>query len=254
MSSHAEPIEDERARALPPEGAPGWTGFAAGLKASFRSVLAYALIGTFVGYGGLCLDLGLSVWWAALSTLFIFAAPAQVILVTTLGAGTLVQAALAVTLSAIRLLPMVVALLPMIRGPQTRTRNLILPAHFVAVSMWVESLRLAPHVPREQRVGFCNGIGTGMTIMSVAGTVAGYLLAARLPPTFAAAVLFLTPMMFLVSTARGATMISDRVGFALGLAVTPGLILAGFELALLYGALLGGTLGYAAHRLRRAAA
>jgi len=233
---------------------PGWAGFSAGLAASFKSVLAWALFGTFVGLGGLCFDLGVSVWWAALSTAIIFAAPAQVILVTTLGSGTLVQAAVAVTLSAIRLLPMVVALLPVIRGPHTRSRDLVLPAHFVAVTMWVEAFRLTPRIPRDQRVGFCNGLGLGMTVLSVAGTVLGYFLAARLPPILAAAVLFLTPMTFLVSTIRGATAISDRLAFVASLVITPVLILAGFELALLYGALAAGALGYGVHRLRKAAA
>ncbi len=94
-------------------------------------------------------------WWAGLSTALIFAGPAQVILVTTLGTGTLVQAAIAVTMSAIRLLPMTVALLPMLKTKHTRARDLILPAHFVAVSMWIVSLQLVPKEPREDRIAFC---------------------------------------------------------------------------------------------------
>jgi len=223
-----------------------------GLRAAATSMFNWALAGTFIGYGGLCQDLGLSVWWAGLSTALIFAGPAQVILVTTLGTGTLLQAAIAVTLSAIRLLPMTVSLLPILKTGRTRTRDLILPAHFVAVSMWIVSLQLAPKEPREDRIAFCNGLGVFMTITATGGTVLGYLLAAELPPLFAAGLLFLTPMMFLVSTAKNSVMLSDRLAFIFGLVLTPVLVLAKVDLALLYGALIGGTLAYGIHRVREA--
>ena len=54
-----------------------------------------------------------------LRTLLVWAGPAQIILISTLGSGaTIVQAAIAVTVSAIRLFPMVVSVLPMMRTPR----------------------------------------------------------------------------------------------------------------------------------------
>ena len=48
-----------------------------------------------------------------------WAGPAQIILITTLGSGaSIVQSAIAVTVSAIRLFPMVVSVLPLMRTPQ----------------------------------------------------------------------------------------------------------------------------------------
>ena len=77
------------------------------------------------------------------STLLVWAGPAQVILISTLGGGAqLIEVAIAVGLSGVRLLPMVVALMPLLRGPNTKAHQLLLPAHFTAVSMWVESMRL----------------------------------------------------------------------------------------------------------------
>ena len=67
--------------------------------------------------------------WAgrSASTLLVWAGPAQIILISTLGSGaTVVQAAIAVTVSAIRLFPMVVSVLPMMRTPQTKRRHLVL--------------------------------------------------------------------------------------------------------------------------------
>ena len=138
-----------------------------------------------------------------IATLLVWAGPAQIILISTLGSGaTIVQAAIAVTVSAIRLFPMVVSVLPMTRTPQTKRRHLILVAHFIAVTMWVECYRFLPQVPRERRIAFVHGLGTGLVSVGLTATTIGYLLAANLSELFAAAILLLTPLAFLFSTAR----------------------------------------------------
>src|SRR5207302_1868062 len=113
-----------------------------------------------------------------------------------------IEAAIAVALSAIRLFPMVVALLPLLRDANTRNRELLLPAHFTSVSMWVESLRLLPAVAPAHRIAFCNGLSVGYMATAVTFGFVGYYLAAGLPPLLAGALLFLTPLSFLISTAR----------------------------------------------------
>src|SRR6516165_7316681 len=102
---------------------------------------------------------------APLSTVLVWAGPAQVIIISALGAGaTPLEVALAVGLSGVRFLPMVMSLLPLIRGPQTRFRHLVLPAHLTAASLWIESFRLLLLVPRERRLAFCNGLGCGFMV------------------------------------------------------------------------------------------
>jgi len=225
--------------------------FAFGARTAVTSVLCYVLFGTFVGYGALCHDLGFSLPWALVSTALVWAGPAQVIVVSTLGSGlSPTEAAVAVGLSGIRLLPMVAALLPMIRTPQTRFHQLLLPAHFTAASMWVEGLRVAPGLPRERRVACCNGIGTTMMAVALMATIAGFEMAARLPALFAAVVLFLTPMSFLVSIARGARELLDKLALALGLLLTPVFLYFKVELGLLAAGLIAGTLAYVAQRVR----
>jgi predicted branched-subunit amino acid permease len=224
-----------------------------GLRAAWTSVFSLVLIGTYVGIGALAHDYGFSLIWVLLSTLLIWAGPAQVILLSALGTGaTPVEAALAVGLSGVRLLPMVVALLPLLKGPVTRARELILPAHLTAVSMWVESLRLLPAVPHEQRLAFCNGLGLGFLVSALVGTVIGYSAAASLPVLLSAALLFLTPMSFLVSTARNTRFLGDRLALAFGLLIGPALAYAQVGLDLLWTGLIAGTLAYGVHRLREA--
>ena len=61
------------------------------------------VFGTYVGIGALAHDLGFSLPWALGTTLFVWAAPNQVILISALGAGMApLAAALAVSLSGVR--------------------------------------------------------------------------------------------------------------------------------------------------------
>jgi predicted branched-subunit amino acid permease len=227
--------------------------FFSGVKTALLSVFALVLAGTYIGIGALTHDFGLSSWWLAISTILVWAAPAQVILITTVTTGAaLFEIALAVTLSAVRLFPMVVALMPVLRGPTTRLRDLLLPTHFTAVSMWVESLRLLPSIEHQWRIPFCNGMSAGyMATATVFGFV-GFYLAAGLPPLLAGALLFLTPMSFLMSTARNARMMVDKLGLVLGLLIGPLLTILDVNLDLMWTGLVGGTLAYLVHRFREA--
>ena len=227
--------------------------FFGGVKSAIFSVFFLVLMGTYIGIGALAHDFGLTSWWLALSTILVWAAPAQVILISALGAGaTLYEVAIAVSLSAIRLFPMVVALLPLLRGEGTRLRDLLLPTHFTSVSMWVESLRLLPALPRERRIAFCNGLSVGYMGTAATFGFVGFYLAAGLPPLFAGTLLFLTPMSFLISTANNSRMMVDKFALALGLVLGPLLTYWLVELDLMWTGLVGGTLAYLAHRFREA--
>lgn len=227
--------------------------FLSGLRAAFLSVFVMVLVGTYVGIGALAHDYGFTLSWVMASTVLVWAGPSQVIMISALGAGaTLLETAIAVGLSCVRFTPMVVALLPLMRGPKTRTVDLLLPAHFTAASMWVESFRLLPAVPPERRVAYCNGLGVGFILSAQIGCVIGYYLTASLPLLLTAATLFLTPMSFLVSTARNARSLADRLALALGLMVCPLLVYADVGLDLMWTGLIAGTVAYGVHRVRGA--
>ena len=147
----------------------------------------------------------------------VWAGPAQIILISTLSSGArVVQAAIAVTVSAIRLFPMVVSVMPMMRTPQTKRRHLVLVAHLTAVTLWVECYRFLPQVPRERRIVFINGLGGGLVCIGLIATTIGYGLAANLSQLFAAAILMLTPLAFLFSTARNSRELADGRGAGAG--------------------------------------
>uniref|UniRef100_Q07L55 AzlC family protein n=1 Tax=Rhodopseudomonas palustris (strain BisA53) TaxID=316055 RepID=Q07L55_RHOP5 len=244
--------------ALPPLDSPKWHSTAGavalGLRSVATTVLTLVLFATYVGIGALAHDTGFSLGWVLASTLLVWAGPAQIILISTLGSGaTVVQAAVAVTLSAIRLFPMVVAVLPMIRTPTARKRELILPAHFVAVTLWVECFRLFPKVPREKRIPFTLGLGAGLVSVGLVANVIGYGLAANLPQLFGAAILLLTPLAFLLSTARNCRELADYVALGLGLALFPLVAMFHTGVDILISGVSAGTIAYGVHwwRARR---
>jgi len=239
--------------ALPDNSTSNAQTFIRGLLSAWTSVFFLVLFGTYIGIGALAHDYGFPSGWLALSTVLVWAAPAQVILISSLGGGAaLLETAIAVTLSAIRLLPMVVALLPLLRDKNVRSRDLLLPTHFTAISMWVESLRLLPQLPRERRLAFCNGLAIGYMVTAVSAGFVGFYLAAGLPTLFAGALLFITPLSFLVSTARNARAMVDRLAFVLGLVVGPILTVTHVGLDLMWTGVIGGTLAYGVHRIREA--
>src|SRR5262249_55889568 len=227
--------------------------FFTGLRTAWRSVLVYVVIGTYLGIGALTHDFGFGPGWALASTALVWAGPAQVILVSALGAGVgPVETALAVGVSSARLLPMVISLLPLIRGPKTPFRALILPAHLTVVTMWIEALRLLPQVPREARIPFANGVGCGFMAAAQAGTLIGYYLATSLPPLLTAGLLFLTPISFLISTTRNCRLMSDWLALAFGLVLGPLMAAWQMGLDLLWSGIVAGSLAYGIHRLREA--
>ena len=218
------------------------------------TVLALVLFATYLGIGALAHDSHFSLGWVLGSTLLVWAGPAQIILISMLGSGaTAVQAAIAVTVSAIRLFPMVVSVLPLMKTPQTKRRHLVLVTHFIAVTLWVECYRLLPKVPHERRIAFTHGLGCGLLTVCMVATTLGYGLAANLPPLFAAAILLLTPLAFLLSTARNCRQISDVLALVLGIALYPLVSILHTGVDILISGVTAGTIAYGVHWWRERA-
>jgi len=229
---------------------PYGSGFLGGLRGGVSSIYMVVVVGSYISIGALGHDLGFPLFWTVLTTLLVWAAPAQVIVITALGAGAApLEIALAVGLSSMRLLPMVVALLPLVRTPKTRTHDVLVTAHFTSISMWIEALRFLPRVPREARIGFANGLGACLMAAATAATIAGYHLAQTLPGLLVAGLLFLSPMSFLMSAVRNAHFTADWVALVAGLVLGPLLAWYGVGLDLMWTGIIGGVVAYAAQRL-----
>ena len=238
----------------PPEPAPliASGGFLLGVRTAFTSVFGFVIAFTYIGFGALCHDYGLSMGWAMLSTALQWAGPAQVLLVTGMGPGTaLFETAVAVSLSSVRLFPILVALIPVVRQETTRVWQLLIPVHFMAISVWIESMRAAPKLARGQRLPFCNGVGLTLLSIGVVFTAVGYSIQALLPAVFAAGAMFMTPISFLVSATRNARLLLDKLALGLGIVIGPALAFSKVDFDLLWTGIIAGTLAYGVHRAQR---
>lgn len=228
--------------ALTPQRPSHW--FARGMIGAV-STPGLVLLATFIGFGGLLHDLGFPILAGILSTLLVWALPAQVILVGGLAAGASLPAlAVAVCLSGVRLLPMVVSLMPLMRGTRPRLLSELICAHFVAVTMWAEGFRLLPGIAPEGRPAYAAGLGFGLTTMSMCGTAGGFFLTGLLPGPLAVALLLLTPISFTLLLVRNARRAVDWLAIGLGTAISPVVANSPGGLDLFWAGVGGGTLAF----------
>ncbi|WP_026381583.1 AzlC family ABC transporter permease [Afifella pfennigii] len=214
------------------------------------SVPALILIGSFIGFGVLCRESGLSLGEAMFMTAFVWALPSQVVLVGAIATGSsALVAAIAVTLSAIRLMPMTAAWVPLVRAQGTPRWQLLVLSHFVAVTAWVWGFMRLPDVPRERRAVCFAGFGVTLTLINVAVTAISFIGAAALPPLLAGALFFLTPIYFLTALSASARYHAERLALGLGVVLGPALHAYDVGLHLLWAGLVGGTLAFIGHKL-----
>ena len=160
--------------------------------------------------GSLAGETGFPAGAAVLSTLLIWAGPAQVIFFGGIAAGAALPAiALAVALSSIRFLPMTMSILPMLRERAPDAPRQILAAHYVTVTVWVEALRRLPPMPPDERLAYYLGFANACLLLCAVTTFFGYALVGALPLPLAAGLLFLTPTFFTLSLTAGARGASD---------------------------------------------
>lgn len=205
------------------------------------------------GVGALGADIGLPLSMVVLSTPLIWAGPAQFVLFGSLAAGVgLVSIALAVSLTAIRLLPMGVSLLALLRQREQGMAMRLALSHLVVVTTWVEGIRVLPKMPRRDRVAWFLGFGLACILVSTALTALGHILSGGLPRVAVAGFMIVTPLFFLLSLIASAHALPDFIavglGLVLGVALGP---IVGPDLDLLLAGLIGGSLAFALRRRRK---
>jgi predicted branched-subunit amino acid permease len=225
--------------------APGtsrWRAFAKGLLAGPIGITGFVIFATAMGFGALARDLGLTLGHTLFMGLAIYALPGQVVLADELSRGTgLIAAGIAVTLTAVRMLPMTVTLVPLMNDGRRVGPLHVLAVHFVSVTSWIEGQRQLPAIPVRLRLSFFLGLGISFATLLVLGSLGGYVVAGALPPLVSAALLLMTPMYFMMSLLEGARRATDLSAIAFGALLGPVMfyLLPGFDLMLT--GLIGGT-------------
>lgn len=225
----------------------GW--FWAGVATSF-SIPGLILMSSFVGFAALAQASGITKWQAVFMTGVVWALPAKVVLIGAILSGSSIfGAAFAVALSSIRLTPMVVALVPELRGPRTRQITLYLLSHFVAVTSWVLAMARLRDVPPDMRTRYYCGLGGALVLVNMIVVALVYAVADKLPTEVSAALFMLTPMYFLTSLWGSAREWATNLAMVFGLILGPILhvLTPGFDL--LIAGTVGGVGAYAIYRV-----
>lgn len=217
------------------------TGYLAGVRRAF-SLPGLVLFCSFFGFGAFARATGFSMGEAVFTSGFVWALPGQVVLFSALTDGAqLAGAFVAVTLTAVRLLPLTVAILPLMRRDRQSWLAQYFLAHFVAVTVWVESMRRFPDLERSQRAPFFLGIALTVVPLNLLATALGHTASAAVPHALAAGLLFLTPIYFVLSMTSAARARADHIAMVAGLALGPVFYELAPGLDLLWTGLVGGT-------------
>ena len=232
-------------------GRPPYRWFLLGMRGIF-SLPALILLSAFVGFTGFAVSSGIPATETVFMVGIVWALPAKVLLIgSIMGGASLPAAFLAVTLSSIRMAPMVAALIPEIRGKNTPQWLLLLLSHFVAVTAWVYTVQQIPRIPREGRLPFFAGLGLTLVGANMLLVAVCYHLVSQLPAMVGGALFFLTPVYFLTSLWASARERVVHIAMVTGLLLAPLFHMLNPQFDLLYTGIAGGALSFAADRFLR---
>ncbi|MBB4954051.1 putative branched-subunit amino acid permease [Agrobacterium vitis] len=222
--------------------------FLIGMRGLF-SLPAIILMVSFIGFSAFAVESGIGRGEAMFMTAIVWALPAKMILIGMMSSGAnLLACFLAVTLSSIRMMPMVASLVPEMRGGKTPTWILLFLSHFVAITAWVYAMANLKNIPREGRVAFFAGFS--LTLVAVNTVLVGvcYSLVTSFPPIVAGVLFFLTPVYFVASIWATGNHTVVKIAFIVGVISGPLLAIATPGFDILIAGIGGGTLAYAIDR------
>lgn len=227
----------------------GW--FLRGALAAF-SIPALVLMAAQIGFAALAREAGFSMGETLALTVAVWALPSQAVFVGLVGSGApLAATAIAVGLSAVRFMPMVMSWVPVVRGPSTRRWQLFAVSWFVAITAWVFAMARLPQMERAHRLPFFTGFAITLTGLNGAAVIMAYNALGAMPDLLAAALVFLTPVYFLLALWGAARAKADLAALALGLVLGPPFAILVPQADLLLAGLVGGTAAYGIGRVLR---
>lgn len=213
------------------------------------------LCGSYLGFGALVRETGLSVWHGLFSTMTSWALPGQVALVELYAVGApLLIIASAVALTNARLLPMTMTLMPIIRGARAPRWAYYLAAHVIAVTGWAAAMRNCPSLPVTQRLPYFAGFSGSLWIATVGATAIGFALADAVPAYVTLGLVFLNPIYFMLVFASDLRQRSRMLALLFGALAGPPLYLWSPDWSLVVAGIAAGTLAFAVTRPRGGAA
>lgn len=202
------------------------------------------VFGGMLGFGALAHDSGFGIGPAVLSSVLIWGLPGQIAMAELHAVGTdALVIALAVSLANVRFLPLVVSLLPTLRGAAPGLALRLLIAQLLSATSWAYTMRAgAPTEPRA-RLAYYLAFALFALAVGAAGTALGHLATGAMPRPVALGLVFLNVnfLMLVLLDARARRYLL-AVGFGAALVVPLSLLAP--DIGLLITGLLGGSLAF----------
>lgn len=209
------------------------------------SAPAIILMLTLVGYGGLAREAGLSLGETLMGLALVWALPSLLVMVSGILSGaSLLVCMIAVALSAVRLLPMTIAFVPLVRDPDRPRWQVFFASHFVAVTAWVFAQTRLPALPRPVRTPYFLGFAMTLVAICLVMVAIAYVMLDAFPPIVAGALFFMTPVYFLTALWATARFSVDRIAMLAGLVLGPIFHVLEPDFDVLWAGLVGGTISY----------
>lgn len=242
MQSDREPILESIPSTESDRFASRKDAFRSGLKDA-SGAPAMVLFAGMVGFGAMGKTSGFDLSFTALSSLLMFALPGQVVLMEMMVTGSsLIAIAIAVTLTSTRFITMTVTLFPQF-DRRDQNRGLYASVHILAMTAWAVSMREFARIEPKHRLSYFLGLGLLCWMISVPGTILGYLLAGVVPVFITLGLIFINPLFFLLTFAEVKPWI-NRIAIALGCVMGPFFYLLDRDTSLLSTGIVAGTLAY----------
>lgn len=246
MSSADQPLIDPSEIKLDASAAQRFKNRSEAFWAGIRDAAgapAMVLFTGMVGFGAMGKTSGMDVWFTTATSFFMFALPGQVVLLEMAITGSSVIAiALAVTLTSSRFITMTVTLFPQFHE-KDRNHGLYASVHLLAMTAWAISMREFQTIEAKHRSSYFIGLGLLCWIISIPGTILGYLLAGVVPPYVTLGLVFINPLFFLLTFTEVKPWV-NRIAIGLGFVLGPFFFLLDRDTSLLTTGLVGGTIAY----------
>jgi predicted branched-subunit amino acid permease len=219
-----------------------------GMRASL-GMPAVILGASYLGFGSLCREAGFSLWLGFASTATGWALPGQIALVELYAVGaSLLAIGFAVALTNARLLPMTVALMPLLRHPGTPRWRYYFFAHFIAITGWTIAMQRCPDLPTDQRLPYFAGFAMTLWSVTLTATGFGFVLASLVPDYITLGLVFLNPIYFMLVFAADFRHRIRALALGLGAVTGPFLHLVDPDWGLLATGLLAGSAAFLVDR------
>ena len=206
---------------------------------------ALALGASFLAIGALLKNIGFNVQQSFFSTFFTYALPGQLVMAESFFVGaSLINIFVAVWLVNVRLYPMSVSLIPLLKDKSQPRWKYYLSCHFLAVSSWLIMKNRYQSIEQKYRIDFWIGIGIGTWGTAIFSTLVGYFLSDYLNKDMMIGLAIVNPVYFTCMMIGAIKNRSIGLSVLLGAILGPLFFLVSPEWSILYGGLLAGRLAF----------